>query len=107
LEETGYILAQQVAFTGLSVLANKENMYGHLIVGCFDLFFSYAGMQNGFHKELKSQQIGYYLLSAGFAAKAAYTMHYGKEHSDKTRFWANFLAYNILVYSGYFLDSLE
>ena len=107
LEEAGYILAQQTAFTGLSVLANKENYYGHIIVGAFDLFFAYAGFQNGLHKDLQIQKIGYFLLSAGFAAKAAYTMHYGKDHSDKTRFWTNFAAYNVLVYSGYYLDTLS
>lgn len=106
LEEAGYILAQQTAFAGLSYLANKENYYGHLIVAAFDLFFAYAGVQNGLHKDLQIQKIGYFLLSAGFAAKAAYTMHFGKDHSDKTRFWTNFAAYNVLVYSGYYLDTL-
>ncbi len=106
-EEAGYILAQQAAFTGLSALANKENVYGHLIVGAFDLFFTYAGIQNGLQKDQEIQKIGYYLLSAGFTAKAAYTMHFGKDHSNKKRFWTNFIAYNILVYTGYFLDTLS
>jgi len=106
-EEAGYILAQQAAFTGLSALANKENVYGHLIVGAFDLFFTYAGIQNGLHKDQEIQKIGYYLLSTGFTAKAAYTMHFGKDHSNKKRFWTNFIAYNILVYTGYFLDTLS
>ena len=35
-EEAGYILAQQTAFTGLSILANTENYYGHIIVGAID-----------------------------------------------------------------------
>ncbi len=107
LEEAGYILAQQTAFTGLSYLANKENYYGHIIVGAFDLFFAYAAIENGLHKDLQLQKIGYFLLSAGFATKAAYNMHYGKDHSDKTRFWTNFIAYNVLVYSGYYLDSVS
>lgn len=107
LEEAGYILAQQTAFTGMSYLANKENYYGHIIVGALDLFFAYAGIQNGLHKDLHIQKIGYFLLSAGFAAKSAYTLHYGKDHSDKTRFWTNFAAYNVLVYSGYYLDTLS
>lgn len=54
-EEAGYILAQQAAFTGLSVLANKDNVYGHLIVGAIDIFFTYAGIQNGLHKDLEVQ----------------------------------------------------
>ncbi len=107
VEEAGYILAQQAAFGGLSVLANKEKVKGHLIVGAFDVFFAYAGIQNGLHKELGSQQVGYFLLSTGFLAKSAYTMHFGKGHSNKKRFWVNYVAYNVLVYSGYFLDSLS
>ena len=106
-EEAGYILAQQAAFIGLSVLANKEKVYGHLIVGALDIFFTYAGIQNGLHKELGSQQVGYFLLSTGFLAKATYTMHFGKGHTDKKRFWINFVAYNVLVYTGYYLDSLS
>jgi len=107
LEEAGYILAQQAAFGGLSYLATKENVYGHLIVGAFDIFFAVAGIQNGLHKELGVQQIGYYLLSSGFLAKAGYTLHFGKNQSDKKQFWVNYVAYNVLVYSGYFLDSLS
>lgn len=47
------------------------------------------------------------MLSAGFTVKAANTMHFGKNHSNKKRFWTNFIAYNILVYFGYYLDSLS
>jgi len=106
-EETGYILAQQVAFTGLSILANKKNYYGHIIVGGIDLFFSYAGIQNGLYKDLQIQKTAYLLLSSGFVMKAAYTMHFGKNHTDNIRFWTNFIAYNVLVYSGYYLDTLS
>ncbi len=107
LEEAGYILAQQAAFGGLSYLATKEKVYGHLIVGALDIFFAYAGVQNGLVKEMGAQQIGYYLLSTGFLAKAGYSIKFGKNHSDKKRFWVNYVAYNVLVYSGYFLDSLS
>jgi len=106
-EEAGYILAQQVAVTGLSYLANQEKIYGHLIVGALDLFFAFAGVQNGFVKEKNIQKIGYMVISAGFAAKGAYTAHYGKNDSDKKRFWTNFIAFNTLMYSGYLLDTLS
>ena len=65
------------------------------------------GIQNGLQKELGAQQIGYYLLSTGFLAKAGYATYFGKKHSDKKRFWVNYVAYNVLIYSGYFLDSLS
>jgi hypothetical protein len=106
-EEAGYILAQQVAVTGLSYLANQEKIYGHLIVGALDLFFAFAGVQNGFVKEKNIQKIGYMVISAGFAAKGAYTAHYGKNDSDKKRFWTNFITFNTLMYSGYLLDTLS
>jgi hypothetical protein len=47
------------------------------------------------------------VISAGFAAKGAYTAHYGKNDSDKKRFWTNFIAFNTLMYSGYLLDTLS
>jgi hypothetical protein len=106
-EEAGYILAQQVVVTGLSYLANQEKFYGHLIVGALDLFFAFAGIQNGFVKEKNIQKIGYMIISAGFAAKGAYTAHYGKNDSDKKRFWTNFITFNTLMYSGYLLDTLS
>lgn len=106
-EEAGYIIAQQTAVTGLSYLANQEQFYGHLIVGALDLFFAFASVQNGFHKEMDVQKIGYLLISAGFVAKSAYTVHFGKDHSDKKRFWTNFIAFNTLMYSGYLLDTLS
>lgn len=106
-EEAGYILAQQIAVTSLSYLANQEKVYGHLIVGALDFFFAFAGVQNGLIKEKKIQQFGYFLLSAGFAGKGAYTAHYGRSQSDKKRFWTNFVAFNVLMYTGYFLDTLS
>lgn len=107
IEEAGYILAQQAAFGGLSYLVTKEKVYGHLLVGAIDIFFVYAGIQNGLQKEINAQQIGYYLLSTGFLAKAGYATYFGKKHSYKKRFWVNYVAYNVLVYSGYFLDSIS
>jgi hypothetical protein len=47
------------------------------------------------------------IISAGFAAKGAYTAHYGKNDSDKKRFWTNFITFNTLMYSGYLLDTLS
>ncbi len=106
-EEAGYILAQQIVVTSLSYLANQEKIYGHLIVGALDLFFAFAGVQNGFQKEKNIQKIGYLFISAGFIAKGIYTARYGKNHSNKRRFWTNFIAFNTLMYSGYLLDTLS
>ncbi len=44
----------------------------------------------------------------GFLSKSIYnTGLINLNHSSKTKFWLNYISFNILVYSGYYLDSLD
>jgi len=106
LQELGYISMQQVVFVGVSHLASGGWQYGPFLAGGFDAFMGVAGFQNVKHKETKTQKWGYYLLTLGFLAKSAYNFHYGKNSTNKSQFWVNYLGYNVLVYFGYYLDSL-
>ena len=56
-------------------------------------------------KQLDTQRNGYYTR---FLSKSIYNAGLiDINHSSKTKFWINYLCYNILVYSGYYLDSLD
>ena len=105
-EEAGYVLAMETAFTGLSLLGSRENGWGPAITGGFDLVIAVAGLENASQKESGIQKTGHYLVAAGFVAKSLYNFHLGKDHSGGTRFWANLIGYNALVFFGYFLDTL-
>ncbi|MBL7011115.1 MAG: hypothetical protein ISR82_07820 [Candidatus Marinimicrobia bacterium] len=107
LEEMGYVFAMETVFTGMSYLSSREQWYGPAITGGFDLFMGLAGLENASIKELESQKIGHYIISSGFIAKSMYNFHYGKKHNKKTRFWTNFIGYNLLVFAGYYLDTLN
>ena len=107
-QEAGYILAMQTVFIGTSILSSKKKVYGHLLVSGFDLFMSVAGIKNASNKQLDTQRNGYYMLGLGFLSKSIYNAGLiDMNHSSKTKFWINYLCYNILVYSGYYLDSLD
>lgn len=105
--ELGYILAMETCFTGMSYLASRGNPYMRAIAGGFDLFMGTAGLANAGHQKTEGKKIGYYLLTAGFLAKSLYNFRLGKNHTSKTRFLVNFVGYNVLVFSGYYLDSLQ
>tara|TARA_B100000315_G_C14595953_1_gene599325 strand:+ start:8235 stop:8624 length:390 start_codon:yes stop_codon:yes gene_type:complete len=107
LEEMGYVLAMEIVFGGMSYLATQEQWYGPAITGGFDLFMGLAGLENAGIKESGTQSVGHYLISAGFVAKSIYNFKFSKKHSKKFRFWANFIGYNVLVFSGYYLDTLN
>ena len=107
LEELGYVLAMETVFTGMSFLGSRQNGWGPAITGGFDLFLGVAGLENASLKESGAQKTGHYLISAGFAAKALYNFHFGKGHSKKAQWWTNIIGYNVLVFAGYFLDTLE
>ena len=104
--ETGYVLAMETVFTGMSLLGSRQNGWGPAITGGVDLFFAVAGLENGSRKESGVQKTGHYLISAGFAAKALYNFRLGRDHSSNAQFWTNFVGYNVLVFAGYFLDTL-
>ena len=107
LEELGYILAMETVFVGMSYLASRKQVYGPIATAGFDLFMGFAGLNNAFYQEARIHEVGHYLISAGFFAKSLYNFKLSKDQSQKTRFLINFTAYNILVFTGYFLDSLR
>ena len=107
LKELGYVLAMETVVGALSYAASLDQWYGPVIAGGFDLFMGYGGYENASYKELEVQRIGYYLICAGFVAKSLYNFHFGKKHDRKVRFWANFIGNNLLIFSGYFLDTLK
>ncbi len=105
--ELSYIVAQQVAFGGLSYLASREQGYGPYISGGFDVFIGAAGALNIMGSPSLKLQLGYAALTAGFIAKSAYTFKFSSGHSINQKFWVSYIAYNVLIYFGYFLDSLN
>ncbi|KAA3615752.1 MAG: hypothetical protein D8M58_16295 [Calditrichaeota bacterium] len=105
--ELGYITAMETVFTGMSYLASRDNDYGPAIAGGFDLFMGGAGIGNIAANESKLLKTGYILISAGFLTKSLYNFKLGKDHSQKKRFWTNFVGFNVLVFTGYFLDTLK
>ena len=107
LEELGYILAMETVFVGMSYLASRKQVYGPIATAGFDLFIGFAGLNNASYQEAGIHEVGHYLISAGFFAKSLYNFKLSKDQSQKTRFLINFTAYNILVFTGYFLDSLR
>ncbi len=106
-EEMGYILAMETVFTGMSYLASRKNRYGPAIAGGFDLFMGLAGLPNASKQESGIQKTGHYLISAGFVAKSLFNFQFGKNHSKNARFLTNFIGFNVLVFTGYFLDTLN
>ena len=107
LEELGYILAMETVFVGMSYLASRKQVYGPIATASFDLFMGFAGLNNASYQEAGIHEVGHYLISAGFLAKSLYNFKLSKDQSQKTRFLINFTAYNILVFTGYLLDSLR
>ena len=107
IQEAGYILAMQTVFIGTSILSSKKKLYGHVLVSGFDLFMSVAGIKNASNKQLEIQRNGYYLLGLGFLSKSIYNTGLINLNHSKTKFWINYISFNILVYSGYYLDSLD
>lgn len=104
--EVGYVLAMESVFTGMSLLGSRQDKWGPTITGAADLLFAVAGLENASLKAPGVQKIGHYWISAGFAAKALYNFRLGRDHSTNAQFWTNFIGYNVLVFAGYFLDTL-
>lgn len=106
LVELGYITAMEVTFAGLSYLSSRDHWAGRTVTGGADVLMGVAGIGNAFAQDATLNQLGYFALSAGFFAKALYNFGVFGEYSTKERFNTNFIGYNILVFSGYYLDSL-
>ena len=104
--EVGYVLAMETVFTGMSFLGSRPNRWGPAVTGAFDLFMAGAGVNGASHKEPGIQKTGHYAISAGFAAKSLYNLYWGRDHSSSAQFWTNLVGYNVLVFFGYFLDTL-
>ncbi|MGI9627881.1 MAG: hypothetical protein ACR2QM_13675 [Longimicrobiales bacterium] len=104
--EMGYVLAMETVFTGMSLLGSRQDDWGPVITGGGDLLIAVAGLENASRRESGVQRSGHYLISAGFAAKSLYNLRLGRDHSNNTQFWTNFVGYNVLVFIGYFLDTL-
>jgi len=105
--EMGYVLAMESFFTGMSYLASRKNNYGPTITGSFDLFMGFAGIHGVSNAKSITKKSGLLLISAGFIAKSLYNFRLGKNHETKTRFLTNFIGFNILVFTGYYLDALN
>lgn len=105
--ELGYILAMETTFLGLSYLGSVDNKWGPPLVAGADIFMGLAGLRTTNPSPMDIQQLGYYAVSAGFLVKALYNFGLFGTSSDKQRFQVNFLSYNILVFTGYYLDTLD
>lgn len=106
LVELGYISAMEITFAGLSYLSGRDHWAGRSVVGGADVLMGLAGVGNAFAQDATLNQLGYFALSAGFMAKALYNFGVFGDPSLEERMKVNFIGYNILVFSGYFLDSL-
>lgn len=104
--ELGYILAMETAFLGLSFLGSRDNKWGPPVVGGSDIFMALAGISTPETGPIDIQQLGYYAVSAGFLLKALYNFGGLGTPNEKQRFQVNFLSYNLLVFTGYYLDTL-
>ncbi len=107
VEESGYILLMEATFAGLGYLSSRENKYGPLTAGGFDLFMGSLGLMTATSRKMDAVTIGFYLLTAGYFAKSFYNLNKPMERDPNQRFWVNFTGYNLLVFSGYCLDSLN
>lgn len=107
LVELGYISAMEAVFIGMSYLGSRRNRWGPAIAGGFDLFMGGAGLVAAPHRTSEIATIGHYLISVGFLGKSLYNFWIGQDHSTGTRFWTNFVGFNVLVFTGYFLDTLK
>jgi len=103
--EMGYILAIESALGGLSYLASLKSRWGRYTTGGFDLMMGVAGIL-GSQDPANSDSFAYYLLISGFFVKAIYNFLPPDSYSPRDRFWTNLIGLNILIFSGYYLDSL-
>lgn len=105
--ELGYVSAMEALFVGTSYLGSRRSRWGPAIAGGFDLFMAGAGLVAAPHRTSKIARIGHYLISVGFLGKSLYNFWGGQDHSTCTRFLTNFAGLNVLVFTGYFLDTLK
>ncbi len=102
VEEAGYIMAMETTFLAMSYLSTQDQYYGHFAVGGFDAFMAYSGFLQAMARyEEVPQYKGMFLIASGFLLKSLYNFQSANIKDKNKLMWINFLAYNLLVFSGY------
>ena len=105
LKELGYVSLMETSFLGFSYLSKGNK--GKYIVSVFDLFIGMAGLSSNPKKSQKNYQFGYNLISILFLGKSIYNINNFGIKNHSSQFPINFISYNILVFTGYYLDFLN
>ena len=105
LKELGYVSLMETSFLGFSYLSKFSR--GKYIVSVFDLFIGIAGLSSNSKKSQKNYQFGYNLISILFLVKSLYNINNFGMKNHSSQFPINFISYNILVFTGYYLDFLN
>ena len=105
LKELGYVSMMETTFLGFSYLSTVNR--GNYIVSAFDLFIGMAGLSSNSKKSQKNYQFGYNLISILFLVKSLYNINNFGLKNHSSQFLINFTSYNILVFTGYYLDFLN
>ena len=105
LKELGYVSLMETSFLGFSYLSKFSR--GKYIVSVFDLFIGMAGLSSNPKKSQKNYQFGYNLISILFLVKSLYNINNFGIKNHSSQFPINFISYNILVFTGYYLDFLN
>ena len=105
LKELGYVSLMETTFFGMSYLSKINK--GNYIVSAFDLFIGLAGISSNSKKSQKKFQLGYNLISVLFLIKSVYNINNFGLKNHSSQFLINFTSYNILVFTGYYLDFLN
>ena len=93
----------ETSFLGFSYLSKFSR--GKYIVSVFDLFIGMMGRSS--IKTQKNYQFGYNLISILFLGKSIYNINNFGIKNHSSQFSINFISYNILVFTGYYLDILK
>ena len=105
LKELGYVSLMETTFLGFSYLSTVNRC--NYIVSAFDLFIGMAGLSSNSKKSQKNYQFGYNLISILFFVKSLYNINNFGLKNHSSQFLINFTSYNILVFTGYYLDFLN
>jgi len=105
LKELGYVSLMETTFLGFSYLSTVNRC--NYIVSAFDLFIGMAGLSSNSKKSQKNYQFGYNLISILFLVKSLYNINNFGLKNHSSQFLINFTSYNILVFTGYYLDFLN
>ena len=95
----------ETSFLGFSYLSKGNKV--KYIVSVFDLFIGMAGLSSNPKKSQKNYKFGYNLISILFLGKSIYNINNFGIKNHSSQFPINFISYNILVFTGYYLDFLN